>query len=500
MEAATTKLQATEQIERDPAQQSWGLQDIGSKAVRGAFALMLRQVWVHAANILGSILLARLLSPSEFGLYAIVLFFLTFSVTFGGTGLAANLIRQRADPANSEYRAVFAVQQVTVAALVVIIWFSSPYLNEVYHLPVQQVWIFRLIAISLLLTSMMVVPQVQMERHLAFGRLAIVEVVQAIVFNGAAVLFAWMGYAGYSFALALVLRALVGTVSAYSLNPWRIGWAWDWQYARKHLVFGFYYQAGQIINLAKDTISPFFVGIVMGTAAVGYINWASSLANYPVIALMLLNRLYLPAFAKLAHDPVKLKRAAEMVALLSGAVVFSASAVIYAFRREIIVTVFGAKWLVALPLFLPMILLNFLLVPMLVSMNVLNALGRSRAVFKMTILLAAGTWALGPALISFYGWQVWGWANLLVHLSTILLLAELRRSLKIDWLGALGRPLAITAATWIGAEIALAVGAPWILAMILALTTAIATGYLLLNRELLRMWRSLLAPKQLVPG
>jgi len=490
----------TAQTEQDPGQQSWGLQDIGSKAARGAFALILRQVWVHAANILGSILLARLLSPSEFGLYAIVLFFLTFSVTFGGTGLAANLIRQRADPSNSEYRAVFAVQQVTVTALVAIIWFSSPYLNAVYHLPVQQVWIFRLVALSLLLTSLMVVPQVQMERHLAFDRLAIVEVVQAIVFNSAAVLFAWMGYAGYSFALALVLRSLVGTVCAYSLNPWRIGWAWDWQYARKHLVFGFYYQAGQIVNLAKDTISPFFVGIVVGTAAVGYINWASSLANYPVIALMLLNRLYLPAFAKLAHDPVKLKRAAEMVALLSGAVVFSASAVIYAFRQEIIVTVFGAKWLIALPLFLPMILLNFLLVPMLVGMNVLNALGRSRAVFKVTILLAAGTWALGPALIRFYGWQVWGWANLLVHLSTILVLAELRRSLSIDWLGTLGRPLAITAVTWIGAEIALAAGAPWIVALILALTMAAATGYLLLNRELLQMWRSLLAPKRLVPG
>jgi O-antigen/teichoic acid export membrane protein len=488
------------QTGQDCIEQNDAPQDLGNKAVRGAFALLLRQVWVHAANILGSILLARLLSPSEFGLYAIVLFFLTFSVTFGGTGLAANLIRQRAEPSNLEYRAVFAVQQLTVAILVVIVWFSSPYLNHVYHLPLQEIWLFRLVAISLLLTSLMVIPQIQMERHLAFARLSIVEMVQALVFNTAAVLFAWLGYAGYSFAIALVLRSLVGTVCAYSLNPWRIGWAWDWQYAKKHLVFGFYYQAGLILNLAKDTISPFFVGIVVGTAAVGYINWASSLANYPVIALMLLNRLYLPAFSKLAHDRARLKRAAEMVTSLSGALVFSASAIIYLFRREIIVTVFGEKWLIALPLFLPMILVNFLLVPMLVSMNVLNALGRSRAVFKVNILIAAGTWALGPVLISLYGWQIWGWANLLVYLSSILMLAELRRSLRVDWLGTLGKPVAIAAATLLGAEIALFAGAPWLLALMFALSTAVTTGYLLLNRELLYMWRSLLAPKQWVPG
>jgi len=125
---------------------------------------MFRQVWVHAANILGSILLARLLSPSEFGLYAIVLFFLTFSVTFGGTGLAANLIRQHEEPSDSEYRAVFTVQQITVAILVAVVWLSSPYLNHVYHLPLQDVWLFRLVAVSLALTSLMVVPQIQMER------------------------------------------------------------------------------------------------------------------------------------------------------------------------------------------------------------------------------------------------------------------------------------------------------------------------------------------------
>jgi O-antigen/teichoic acid export membrane protein len=488
------------QTEEGPTHQRQQSDGLASKAVRGAFALGLRQVWVHSANILGSILLARLLSPSEFGLYAIVLFFLAFLVTFGGTGLAANLIRQRDEPSETEYKAVFAIQQVVTVILVIAIWLASPQVNHLYHLPVQEAWLFRLVALSLLVTSFMVVPQVQMERHLAFDKLAMVEVVQAFVFNSTAVLFAWNGYAGYSFAFALVLRSLFGVACAYVLNPWRVGWAWDWQCAKKHLVFGFYYQAGQIVSLAKDAISPFFVGIAVGTAAVGYINWASNFANYPILVLMMLNRLYLPAFSKLTCEPERLRRVVEIVISLSGAFVLSTSVLIYAFRRQIIVAVFGEKWLIALPLFLPMILINFLLTPTLVGMNVLNALGRSKSVFKVTILFAVSTWAFGPVFISLYGWQVWGWTNLLVNLLGLLVIVELHKALRIDWAGALGKPLAITAITWLGAEIALFVGVPWILSLIFAICVAIATGCLILNRELLLLWRSFLIPKQLASG
>lgn len=461
---------------------------------------MLRQVWVHGANIAGSILLARLLAPSEFGVYAVVLFFLTFFVTFGGTGLAANLIRQYEEPSDAEYRVVFTVQQAMVAIVVVAIWIASPYINHAYHFADQQVWLFRLLAVSLLLTSFMVIPQVQMERHLAFDKLAVVEVAQAFVFNTAAVLFAWNGYAGYSFALALVLRSLIGVACAHWLSPWRVGWAWNWQSAKKHVAFGSYYQASQLINLVKDTISPVFVGIVVGMAAVGYINWASNLANYPVFALMLLNRLYLPTFSRLAHEPMMLKRAVEIVVSLSGALVFSASAILYVFRQQIIVMVFGEKWLIALPLLLPMTLINFLLLPMLVGMNALNALGRSKSVLKVAVLLALSTWAVGPFFINLYGWQVWGWINLLAHIASILVLVEVRRAIHVDWQGALGKPLMIAAATGFIAEMALFFGVPWILASIFAVGVAIAGGYFLLSRELLRVWRSFLTPSPSVAG
>ena len=454
-------------------------------------ALFLRQAGVHGANAVGGVLLARLLTPADFGLYAIVFFVLTFSVTFGGTGLAANLIRQHSEPSDLEYRSVFAVQQVLVWTIAVVIWLLAPWTTNLYHLPPSDVWLFRFVALSFLLTSFMVIPQVQMERGLAFDKLAIIEVVQGLVFNVAVVLFAWKGYAGFSFALALALRSLVGSLLAYKFNPWSMAWAWDWQAARTHLAFGSYYQAGQIVNLAKDMISPVFVGIVIGTAAVGYINWTCTFANYPVLALMMLNRLYLPAFSRLAHEPGQMRRAVEVIVSLLGAFVFALSAVMYAFRYQLIVAIFGDKWLTAMPLFLPMILINILLMPALVGINALNALGQSKFVFRVMVLWTVSTWVLGPVFITLYGWQAWGWINLAVHGSSILVLIKLHKALGIDWLRTLSRPLLIAIGSLVSARLVLFAGVHWIPALICSAAVGIGCAFLLLNGELVQMRRAL---------
>ncbi|WP_276959361.1 oligosaccharide flippase family protein, partial [Allomeiothermus silvanus] len=133
------------------------LQDLGRQATRSATALAVRQVLVQGLNVLGGILLARLLTPAEFGLYAIVTFLLAFLVAFGGTGLAASLIRQPNEPDELDYRSVYTVQQIIVVTLVVALWIIAPWISRAYRLPLDAAWIFRLVALSLLATSFMVI-------------------------------------------------------------------------------------------------------------------------------------------------------------------------------------------------------------------------------------------------------------------------------------------------------------------------------------------------------
>ena len=87
------------------------------RAVQASTALVIRQVLVFGANTLGSVILARLLPPDQFGFYGIVLFAVAFLGIFGGTGFAANLIRTREEPWIYDMRVVFTAQQLMVGVL-----------------------------------------------------------------------------------------------------------------------------------------------------------------------------------------------------------------------------------------------------------------------------------------------------------------------------------------------------------------------------------------------
>jgi lipopolysaccharide exporter len=406
-----------------------GSVSIAQRAVRGAFALGVRQILVHGLNITGGILLARLLTPMEFGFLAIVTFLLRFLITFGGSGLAANLIRQDEIPDDRDYQSIFSVQQLAVFTVVVLLWIASPLLIRAYGLPLTDAGAFRLVALSLLATSLMVVPQVKLERELDFDRLAVVEVLQALAFNLTAVMLAAAGHGIYSFAIAVLARSVVGAIVVSFVKPWRLRFIWDWPRAATHLRFGVLYQASNAVSLIKDSISPLFIGVLISLQEVGYVNWAGMVASYAVLALMVLGRLYMPTFARLQSVPDQLGRFVEHALWATNAIVAPISLLLLVLIEPVTRLVFGEKWLVALPMFYFLWGANIFVATATPVVGLLNALGRSDTTFRFALLWMVTTWLLGVPLI----WLLDGAiglavANLGVQFTNLLLFRTAQRA------------------------------------------------------------------------
>lgn len=416
---------------------SWTADSVTRKALGGALALGARQVLVQGANVAGGILLALLLTPAEFGLFGVVVFLQGFLLVFGGTGLAANLIRQREAPAEDDYRAVFTLQQALVALLAAALWLVSPWIASAYGLPPAGAWVFRLVALSLLVTSFMVIPQVRLERNLDFNKLAAVEVAQALVFNATAVFFAWQGAGGMGFALAILSRSFVGAVAANMVNPWPIKWRWDWGRARSHLSFGLYFQGSQFISIVKDSIAPVFIGLFLGVAQAGYVNWAGMVAVYPVLALMILQRIYMPAFARMQAHPERLGEFVERVLWATNALIAPLSVVVLVLIEPITRIVFGEKWLVALPLFYLFWVANLFVPTATPLLGLLNALGAARTTLSFSLLAMLFTWVLGVPLILGLGTIGFAVANVVVSLLFLYLFWVAKSYVRIHILRAL---------------------------------------------------------------
>ncbi len=376
---------------------------------------------MQGLNIAGSILLARILTPAEFGLFAIFTFFLAFITAFGDVGLAASLVREEAEPKATDYSAVFSVQFLLVTAASVLFMLLAPVMSAGYGLGHEAINAFRMLGVVLWTASFMVIPMVQLERRLAFKQIAVIEVIQALVLNLLAVALAWLGYGVWSFAVALLGRAIVGVVLANVYAGWRPRWLWDWGLVSKRIVFGLHYQGVKFISLVKDSVTPIIIGFVLGATSVGYVNWAGMVAAYPVMALFVLQRLYLPAFARMQADRAELGRLVEGVIWLTNSIAAPLAVVTLVFSVSITEIVFGEQWMVALPLLYWFWAANLFVATATPVMSLLDATGLSRVNFKFSIVWMAGNWIVGIPLLLFFGLAGYAAANLLVQLTNILL-------------------------------------------------------------------------------
>jgi O-antigen/teichoic acid export membrane protein len=454
--------------------------EVGPLAARGALALGARQIVVWVVNLGSGVVLARLLSPADFGVYAIAAFVLSAFTIFGDAGLGASLIRQEQEPTLRDYRSVFLVQQAIVFGVVVLCWATASLVVSLYGLKESYAWFIRLLAAALLITSFQTISIIRLERCLAFGRLGIISAIETITFNVTAVAFAAAGAGVYSFGAALLAQALVAATLYFVASPWRIGWQRPTPELRERLAFGIPYQGIGAVSLIKDGISPVFIGVLLGATQVGYVKWSQTLAAYTLFAVQVLQRLFMPTFARLQADPERLRRAVESVVTACNAVVAPIALIMIVLARPITHLVYGNKWIPALPIFYALWCANALVPTAAPVMALLNALGASRLAFLFAVLWMIGTWTLGLPLILAIGALGFGVANAAIQVTNVILFRVAQRRLSFSITKPAGGPWMLAGAA---AAPVLALQLAWPAQNILSLgayAATIAGAYILL--------------------
>jgi len=423
-----------------------------------AGALVARQAVVSGANLLGSLLLARATAPEVFGAVTVALLVQSLLTAIGGPGLAAGLVRRPTEPDETDCRVLFTFQQALGAALAGGVWLLAPAVAEAYGRPPEDAWLFRWVGVAFAVLPVQSVPALRLERALDFGRLGVVDAVQALVLNGGIVAAAWSGAAPAGFGLAFAARAVAGAALAQALRPWRPAWAWDRSRLRAQLGFALPYQGSILVSVARDAVGPVLVGLTVGAAAVGHVQWALTLASFPVWAMMPFQRLYLPAFARVQHDRAALARLVERVVRGANTVVAPLATLSLALAEPITRVVFGPAWLPALPLWPLFWTANLWAATATPLLALLNAVGRAGTTFGFSVAWMAATWLLAAPLVAAFGTLGFGLAHVAVQLVNLALFREARRVAPLrlgraalpPWLGAtlIGAVVHVIALRW----------------------------------------------------
>jgi O-antigen/teichoic acid export membrane protein len=373
--------------------------------VRGVFYFAGGQTALFVAGAIGGVFLARLLSPSDFGVYAITSFLVVKVSTLAELGLGTNVIHDRRPVGIRELRSLFTVHSTVAVAVFLALFLLAPTLASVFRFPDRSGAFVRAVALMILIEPLSAIPVAVLSRALRYDHLAKAEVISGCVYQVAAVALAFRGFSYWSFAVAALLstasRALILNIWA----RWRVGFAWDTAYIRRCVRFGGAFQLSSFTAVLRDNIITLLGGPLFGPTAVGLLNWADRLS-------WLCSQTYVGICAKVAfptlsriRDDARLFAAGltKMLRYVNLATMLTLSIAV-ALGHEIVHFVFTDKWLPALPFFYCFALRLFGGNYTTILDLALKAQGRPQRSLKIVSMWTVWEWGLALIAVFFFGY------------------------------------------------------------------------------------------------
>lgn len=424
-----------------------------TKAVDSFFVLAIRRILIQLVQTISSILLARLLFPDVFGLYALLLFFQGIFLLLTDIGLYMSIIQDKKEPTSLELRSVFTVHVILGIISSIVFWFLVPVLFYLFNHPLDKAHLFvvKLSSLALILNNLKLVPQALLERVINYKRIAIAEVSEILVFNIFAIYLAFNGFGIASFIWGLVISRFTTAIILFILRPWQIGFSLTLARLKRFLSFGVPFQVSTVYGTMSGAVAPVVVGGMLGVNALGLVNWAGGVAGLPRVISEIISRIVLPLGARSQNDPEILKKTIERAMHLSSVISFPLIALVFVLAKPITYIVFTDKWLPGLGTLYVFSIYGAFAILQDILVHALWAIGYSKAVRDITLLSVVLQWIFSFVLVSKLGLIGFSIAWLLTGVNCILLYLELRKRVQINVITDLLKTLVLSVLTGLAA-------------------------------------------------
>lgn len=379
------------------------LSTLESRAFRGGVSLVARQSITKGVGLVANIMLARLLSPTEFGIYACVVCWMQFFNLTGDLGFGASLVRQVEEPTAEQESTVFFAQLALFSLPSLLVVALAPICVATFKLPPDVVWLIRLMSLSGVIACFKTIPSARLERALKFDKLARVDVLESIVWNVSVVSLAFAGKGVWSFAIASLVSQIASVALLKLIEPWRVRMICSVAIIRERLRFGAQLQGSTVASFIKDSFTPFFIGNVCGAAAVGLVNFANTVATYPTWFAALFGRIYYSLFSRAQHDPDRLREIVHSCLWWNNVAVLGLTSILLPLTDVSVPIVFGQKWSSAVPLIYLFAVVNPFTATVWPLLALCNAMGRTDVSLKYSLLQMFGPWIIALPLTKIFG-------------------------------------------------------------------------------------------------
>jgi len=346
----------------------------------------LERIGTQGVQFVVAIVLARLLSPADFGLIALVSVFVTIANVFVQSGLNTALI-QKKNADNLDFSTVFYSCLALACVLYMGLFLGAPLIAKFYNNQVELIPVIRVLGLMLPLGALNSIQEAYVARNMMFKKLFYRSIGAIIPAGIIGVACAYLGFGIWSLVVQQLSNAFLICVIMWFTVKWRPSLSFSFEHWKGLFSFGWKLLCSALLDTFYRNIRDLVIGKLFTPADLGFYNRGD---QFPKIIIANINSsiqsVLLPSLSTVQDDRARLKSLARRSIKMSSFLILPMMTGLAAIAKPLTLVVLGEKWLPAVP-FIQICCFSYAFWPIhTTNLSAINAVGRSDVFLNLEII------------------------------------------------------------------------------------------------------------------
>lgn len=358
--------------------------NLKAKTLSGMIWSFMQRFGTMAISFVSNIVLARLLTPDDYGVIGMLAIFIAISNTFIDGGFGSALI-QKKEPTKEDYSTIFWWNMFLSIVLYALLYVCAPLIASFYKLPMLSV-VLRVQGVVLIINALSIIQQNQLRKQLKFKRLATVTVISATLSAGIAIVLAWQGWGLWALVAQQILLSTFTAIILWVLNKWYPSLVFSKESFKQLFGFGGFILASSLINTFCNNIQGLLIGRFFPPAILGYFTQARKLEEIASTSMTnIVEQVSYPILVQFQDNKQDLIKITKRLILLVSFVTMPLMVLLIILSHQIILSIYTEKWLPCVPYFNILCIAGLAICMQGIHICAVASAGKSKEMFMWTL-------------------------------------------------------------------------------------------------------------------
>lgn len=359
--------------------------DLKQKAAYGMIWTSVQKYSSIVIGFLSGIILARLLTPYDYGCIGMLSIFMVLAEAFIDGGFGSALI-QKKRPTQEDYSTIFLWNIGMAIIMYAILFVSAPAISRFYNIPLLRD-VLRVQGLILFIYAFNTIQRVQLQKILNFKIISIVSISTSIVSLVVTISMAYNGFGVWSLVAQNIIGALIPAVVFWFYMKWRPQLIFSQKAFKELFSFGAFMFLTNLLNKFGNQIQGLLIGKAYNPTTMGYYSKADGterLASTSISSIM--SQVTYPLYAEAQDDKTRLGNMIKRITMTLSYVSFPLLFILLLCAKPIFVLLYSDKWIQSVPYFQVLCIAGLAFSLQSVNNQSIAAIGKSQVMFIWTVV------------------------------------------------------------------------------------------------------------------